>query len=317
MVLTGISILAVRRVMLYFTARCPSRALLTGKTVIVTGANCGIGYQTALELARREARVILACRDLTKAQAAAKSISSLSRNEQVFAKKLDLASFASVRAFCKDVKISETKLDVLVNNAAVLNCPYALTEDGLETHMSVNHFGNVLLTDLLRDLLEKSESSRVVFVTSSLLKFGSVDFETVNSKEQYAKKKSYHNSKLWNMLYARELQNRVAANGNISVFCVSPGMVVTKLGRNSFLFNRYFQIFAFPVFVLLYSLYTLLVKTAKEGCQTIVHCAIAPEVEGQVDGYYRNFTKHPWFDNAKDLELAKKVYDYSAKVTGI
>lgn len=313
---SGISLLAVRRVVLYFTTRCPSRALMTGKTVVITGANCGIGYQTALDLAYRDARVILACRDLKKGQHAAKRIATLSRNEQVVAKKLDLASLESVRTFCSDIKSTEAKLDVLINNAGVMNCPYALTEDGLETHMAVNHFSNVLLTNLLKEHLEKSESSRVVFVSSSLLKYGTVDFDKLHTKEWHARGKSYADSKLLNILYAREFQKRANDNGKITVYSVSPGMVVTRLGRHTLLFNRFFQIFGFPVFVLLYSLYTLLIKTAREGSQTVIYCSVAPEVEGK-GGLYRNFTKIPWFDKANDEALATKVYDFSQKAVGL
>lgn len=290
---------------------------MTGKTVIVTGANCGIGYETALNLAGRKARVILACRDLKKGQMAANSISKSTGNSDVCAKILDLASLQSVRDFCADIKKTEEKLDVLINNAGVMNCPYMLTEDGLENHLAVNHFGNFLLTNLLKDLLYKSDDGRVVFVSSSLHKYGKVRIENMNSEENYKQGKPYGDSKLMNLLFARELHNRYNKDGQLCVYSMHPGMVRTRLGRYTILYNRYFQVFGFPLYALLYSLYFLLIKSAREGCQTVVYCAVAPELQGQSDGYYGDFQRKPWTPAASDLELAKKVWDISEKTTGL
>ncbi|XP_052273200.1 retinol dehydrogenase 14-like isoform X1 [Dreissena polymorpha] len=311
--IAGVTVLAVRRAILHFSARCPSRALMTGKTVVITGANCGIGYETALDMANRQAHVILACRDVSKGLSAAKSIIRKTGNQTVEVKKLDLASFMSVHEFCDDMKKSVGKLDVLVNNAGVMNAPYALTEDGLETHMAVNHFSNVLLTNLLLELLQKPTSSRVVFVSSSLHKYGKLDLNTLNSEETYKTKKPYASSKLMNLLYARELQNCVPSN--VSVYTLHPGMVRTNLGRHAVIFNKLFKIFCFPVYAMLYSLYVLLIKTAREGCQTVVYCAVSPELEGERDGYYGNCRKEEWTIPGSDLDLARKVYDLSMKVT--
>ncbi|XP_060587142.1 retinol dehydrogenase 14-like [Ruditapes philippinarum] len=309
--IAGVTLLAVRRAVLYFRTRCPSRALMVGKTVIVTGANCGIGYETALDLAGRKARVILACRDLGKAQTAATRISKITGNTDVLAKKLDLASLKSVQEFCSDVNKTEPKLDVLINNAGVMNCPFSLTEDGFENHLAVNHFGNFLLTNLLKDLLYKAEDSRVVFVSSALHKYGTVRLENLNSEENYKHGKPYADSKLMNLLFAREFHNRFGKDGRICVYSMHPGMVRTRLGRYTILYNRYFQIFGFPLYALLYSLYFLLIKSAREGCQTVVYCAVAPELQGQSDCYYGNFKKEPWSKPASDLDLAKKVWEIS------
>ena len=288
---------------------------MLGKTVIVTGANCGIGYETALDLAGRKARVILACRDLNKGQTAATRISKITGNTDVSAKKLDLSSLKSVREFCNDVTKTESKLDVLINNAGVMNCPFSLTEDGFENHLAVNHFGNFLLTNLLKDLLCKSDSGRVVFVSSSLHKYGKVNLEILNSEENYKQGKPYANSKLMNILFAREFHNRFGKDGKISVYTMHPGIVRTRLGRYTILFNRYFQILCFPLYAVLYSLYFLLIKSAREGCQTVVYCAVAPELQGQSDCYYGYFKKEPWRIPATDLDLAKKVWKISEELT--
>ena len=313
----GVTLLAVRRAVLYVRAKCPSNAMMNGKVVVITGANCGIGYTTALELARRQARVIMACRDMDKAEKAAKTIRGKTGNSDVVVKKLDLASLKSVREFCKEINEAEQRVDVLINNAGVMRCPYMVTEDGFENHMAVNHFGNFLLTNLLKDSLYRAPSSRVIFVSSSLHRFGKLDLEDLNSEAEYKKGKPYNNSKLMNLLFARELHKRYANDGKLCVYSLSPGMVRTSLGRHSIFFNKYFQILCFPIVVLLYPLWWTLVKTATEGCQTVVYCVVAPELEGVSDCYYTNCAKTLWSGPASDMEMAGKVWEVSARMCGL
>jgi retinol dehydrogenase-14 len=164
---------------------------LDGKTAIVTGANTGIGKETAAEFAKRGARVIMACRNLNQAEAAMKEIVQNTGNKSVVVTHLDLASLKSVRAFAEDVK-NEARLDILINNAGVFNLPaFSKTQDGFEMTMGVNHFGHFLLTNLLLDLLKQSAPSRVV-VVSSVLHRGQptgtapgLNFENMNSEISY------------------------------------------------------------------------------------------------------------------------------------
>lgn len=145
---------------------CHSKAKLHGKTVIVTGANTGIGRETALDLAQRGARVILACRDLDKANAAANEIRKTTGNDKVFVKELDLASLKSVRKFAEEFHQTEDRLDILINNAGIMRCPYWKTEDAFEMQLGVNHLGHFLLTNLMLDMLERSQPSRIINVSS-------------------------------------------------------------------------------------------------------------------------------------------------------
>ena len=128
---------------------CPSRAVLRGKTVIITGANTGIGKQTAIDLAKRDARVILACRNAQAGEKTSKEIRKLTDNEQVVFKQLDLASFSSIREFAATVLNEEQRIDVLVNNAGVFMMPLRRSQDGVEMHLAVNYLGHFLLTNLL------------------------------------------------------------------------------------------------------------------------------------------------------------------------
>lgn len=145
---------------------CTSRARLDGKTVIITGANTGIGKETALDLASRGARVIIACRDLDKASEAAASIRKQTGNGNVVVESLDLGSFESIRRFCERMISREEKINILINNAGVMRCPKMSTRDGFEMQLGVNHLGHFLLTNLLLDKIKASQPSRIINVSS-------------------------------------------------------------------------------------------------------------------------------------------------------
>lgn len=146
--------------------KCNSKISLTGKVAIVTGANTGIGFATALDFARRDARVILACRDLKKAEKAAEKLVSFSNNKKIQVEQLNLADLRSVRDFSDKMKSSLNRLDLLINNAGIMAPPYGKTKDGFELQFGTNHLGPFLLTNLLLDLLKKTEGSRIVNVSS-------------------------------------------------------------------------------------------------------------------------------------------------------
>ena len=139
---------------------------LNGKTVIITGANTGIGKETALDLAGRGARVILACRDMPKAEEAAKYIRSQTGNGNVHVDKLDLSSFDSIRQFCAKINEREDRIDILINNAGIMMCPKWTTKDGFEMQFGTNHLGHFLLTNLLLDKIRKSGAARIINVSS-------------------------------------------------------------------------------------------------------------------------------------------------------
>lgn len=277
--------------------------MMSGKTVIVTGANCGLGKATALELAKRDARVILACRDLVKAKQAIDDIRLQTTKGELVVSKLDLSSLSSVREFCMLINTQEKKLDVLINNAAVMSHPFSITEDGLEINMAVNHFGNFLLTHLLLDLLKKSAPSRIVVVSSGLHKFGKLDLQNLNDKH----KNPYADSKLANIYFARELYLMLQDTG-VSVHTLSPGMVNTDLGRHRL--SKVLQFFLQP-------LLGLLMKSPAEGCQTIVHCALSEKLDSISGGYYANCEETQWSDISRQYTCTQKLYQISKKLTGL
>ena len=165
--------------------KCPSQNRLDGKTVVLTGGNTGIGKFTALDLARRGGRVIIACRDATRGLSAVADIKKESGNDQVFFRSLDLASCQSVREFSERLLEEESRLDVLILNAGVMFTPNVRTKDGFEMQFGVNHLGHFLLTHLLLGRLRACAPSRVVVVSSVTHNIGHLDFSDMMWRKRY------------------------------------------------------------------------------------------------------------------------------------
>ncbi|XP_064603145.1 retinol dehydrogenase 14-like [Liolophura sinensis] len=283
---------------------CASCRSLKGKTVIITGANCGLGKATACELAKREARVILACRDIAKGQAALNEIRQETSAGELIVKRLDLASLRSIREFTAEILVEEDRVDILVNNAGVFQCPYSKTEDGFEQQMGVNHFGHFLLTTRLLNMIKTSAPSRIVIVSSVLMKNGQIDFSDVNKEKFYDKKQAYADSKLAEALFCRELAHRLE-NSGVGVFCVSPGMVLTSLGRHV----------TSPLMSLIFwPLARLLLKTPHQGCQTVLHCCLSEDLDEMSGLFFRDCSQVPWY-NVVDEATAKKLWELSEQLT--
>ncbi|XP_060589449.1 retinol dehydrogenase 11-like isoform X4 [Ruditapes philippinarum] len=223
--------------------KCTSDVDLSGKVAIVTGANTGIGFHTALDFARRNARVILACRDLVKGQMAVDKIQEETGNKNVLVMKLDLSLMKSVREFVKLFEEKETRLDILVNNAGMAGLPLTKTEEGFEVMFATNHFGHFLLTNLLMDLLKKSQPSRVVNVSSLAHNWSKgIDFENLRAEKDYSIHNCYFDTKLANILFTRELARRTEWTG-IYTSALHPGTVRTELLRHLPLFLKFIGFF--------------------------------------------------------------------------
>ncbi|CAN9507899.1 unnamed protein product [Ophioblennius macclurei] len=283
---------------------------MRGKTVIVTGANSGIGKALAGELLKLHARVIMACRDLRSAEEAAREMRSEAGQEQgeVVIKHLDLASLASVRRFCEEIQKEESKIDVLINNAGIYQCPYTKTEDGFEMQLGVNHLGHFLLTHLLLDLLKTSAPSRIVVVSSKLYKYGHINFDDLNSETKYDKAFCYSQSKLANLLFTLELAKQLQGSG-VTVNALTPGIVRTRLGRHvqiPFLAKPLFNLASMVFF-----------KSPLEGAQTPLYLACSPEVEGVSGKCFANCEEEELMAKAVDEQAAKKLWDMSRRMVGL
>jgi NAD(P)-dependent dehydrogenase (short-subunit alcohol dehydrogenase family) len=203
---------------------------LTGKNVIVTGANSGIGFEACRVFARKGARIVLACRNADKAQQAARRITAETPNAVLEVASLDLASLASVREFAARVREQYQNIHLLVNNAGVMAIPRVLTADGFETQLGVNHFGHFALTGLLLDRLWATEGARVVTVSSFMHQLGKIAFDDLDGARRYQRSTAYCQSKLANVLFTFELAHRLEAKKApvLSVAC-HPGYADTNL----------------------------------------------------------------------------------------
>lgn len=211
-----------------------------GKVAIVTGANTGIGKETALGLAQHGLEVILACRDLKKAEEAKDFIIKKSGNDKVKCMQLDLASFKSIRSFAKEFLDSGSPLHILVNNAGVFALDRAFTEDGLEMTIGVNHFGPFLLTMLLLRRLYESRPSRILNVSSYAHKLVTMHRDDLMGEKSYNRFHAYGQSKLANILFTVALAKRTE---NTGVVCnaLHPGTVKTDSGRHLHTFHPILQ----------------------------------------------------------------------------
>lgn len=287
---------------------CESKARLDGKTVVITGGNTGIGKETAIDLVSRGAKVIIGCRSKERGEAALVDIKNITGSDNVHMRILDLASFASIHAFAQGIVESEPRLDILINNAGIMMCPFWKTEEGFEMQVGVNHIGHFLLTNLLLDLIKKSAPSRIINVSSMGHKFvWSVDFETMHKESAYSSMGSYGVSKLANVLFTKELSQRLEGSG-VSVFALHPGAVATELGRYSFTKYSVIELLMTPVQKLAF-------KNSKQGAQTSICCAVEEGIEKYSGQYFADCKVAPASSLAEDKELAKKLWDQSIKWT--
>ncbi|XP_077594504.1 retinol dehydrogenase 13-like isoform X2 [Stigmatopora nigra] len=287
--------------------RCPSNAKLSGKTVIITGANTGIGKETAQELAQRGGRIIMGCRDMEKCEAAAKEIRGNTLNPHVYACHLDLASIKSIREFAERIKEKEKRVDVLINNAGVMRCPAWKTEDGFDMQFGVNHLGHFLLTNLLLEKLKECAPSRVINLASLAHIVGEMDFDDLNwEKKKFNTKLAYCQSKLAIVLFTRELAKRLQGTG-VTVNAVHPGVVSTQLGRHTGLHQSQISSTVLSPF------FSLLVKSPKLGAQPSVYLAVAEELEGVTGRYYDVMVEKEPAPRALDEEAAAKLWEVNYK----
>lgn len=292
-------LLLVLKVYIKFTTGyCRSDATIHGKTVLITGANTGIGKEAAKELARRGGRIILACRDLEKAKKARDEIIESTKNENIIIKKLDLLSFSSVREFVADIKSTEERIDILINNAGVGAMRQNYTEDNLLPTMQVNYFSTYLLTLLLIDLLKKSAPSRIIMVSSIAHKYAKLDLNTINVRKACGHQRLYNNSKLCLMLFTNELARKLSKTG-VTVNSVHPGAVLTDIFKS--IPKAYYRIFL--VIARMYF------KTPYEGAQTLVHLAVTPGLENVTGKYFVDCAEAEQLPLAKDEGMAKKLWE--------
>ena len=285
------------------TATQPAKDL-EGKACIVTGATSGIGEVTARVLAARGAKVGLLCRDLEKGKRTQKEIRSQTGNDSVQVFRADLASKAQIRTVAAEILEAFPRIDLLVNNAGVVNLRYSETEDGIETVFAVNHLGYFLLTQLLLDRLRESAPARIVNVASHAHKFAKgIQFDDLGHREKYASMRVYGHSKLANILFTRELARRLSGTG-VTVNAVHPGAVATGLGNNNGFWAR-----------ALTGALGIFFNSPEKGAATTLFVATAPELEGVTGRYYMRCREVSVSKAAEDDAAAARLWEVSEKMT--
>ena len=279
---------------------------MTGKTVVITGGNSGIGFETAVGLARAGARVLVTARDRARGEAAVAAIAERSGSDAVELVVFDLASLASVRAGAAEILDRCSRLDVLVNNAGIVLSERTVTPDGLEATFAVNHLGHFLLTELLLDRLKTSAPSRVVNVASTAHKGAprGLDFTDLQTEQRYRAMPVYSKSKLANIYFTTELARRLAGTG-VTVNCLHPGTVATGYGRD----GDTKGVFAFGLKVI-----KPFVLTPERGARTSVYLASSPEVAGVSGQYFVKCRPRTPSKAARDDGAAARLWEASEKL---
>ncbi|XP_072396954.1 retinol dehydrogenase 11-like isoform X2 [Diabrotica undecimpunctata] len=292
---------------------------LAGKVAVVTGANTGIGKITAKDFYQRSARVILACRDLEKAKTTIFTIQQQCESKEnlgeLEAVQLDLSSLQSVRECAKTILDKEKQINILINNAGVMMCPFSRTEDGYETQFATNHLGHFLLTVLLMPRIIKSTPARIINVSSSAHSFSSIDFSDINwEKRNYSPMGAYSQSKLSNILFTKELATRLKENNiqGVNTYSLHPGIIKTNLGRH--VVKRIY----FPgIHWLWRNVAHYFIKNPEQGAQTQIYCAVHENCANETGLYYSNCKVIEPSTDAKNEQFAKQLWEISLKMVGL
>jgi NAD(P)-dependent dehydrogenase (short-subunit alcohol dehydrogenase family) len=282
----------------------------TGGVAVVTGANSGIGYETARWLAKKGATVIMASRDRDKGQAAAQHIRDEGPAGDVEMMQLDLGDLDSVRAFAGAFTRRYQALHMLINNAGIMHPPFGKTKQGFETQFGVNHLGHFALTGLLLDVITRTPRARIVTVSSGAHRMGRIDFDNLNAEKGYRSNGAYAQSKLANLLFTYELQRRLEAAGKDTMAVAAhPGWTATNLQQHSGLLNFLNQFFA---------------QTPDMGALPTLRAATAPDVRGgdyygpgrrmEMVGYPKKVGSSA---RSHDEAVAAQLWAVSEEMTGV
>ncbi|HEX9019083.1 MAG TPA: oxidoreductase [Anaerolineaceae bacterium] len=293
---------------------------LHGRQVVITGANSGIGFFTALELAGKGAHVTLAVRSVERGEAAAQDIRKRYPASAVRVLPLDLADLASINRFAVDYRQRGAPLDILINNAGVMNIPFRRTADGFEMQFGTNHLGHFALTGLLLPVLLSAPAARIVTVSSINHNFGRIDFDNLDGSKKYGGFPAYNQSKLANVLFAYELQRRLAAHGakTISVAC-HPGYASTNLQSAGSRMTGSRLGLVFWSFA-----NAIMAQPAEMGALPSLYAAVAPGVPGGsfvgplglggIRGTPGVVRSNP---RSYDMETARRLWQVSEALTGV
>lgn len=282
----------------------------TGRTAIITGSNSGIGFETARVLAGKGATVVMACRNLEKANPKANEIRAAHPSADVEVMQLDLSNLDSVQRFADAFRSKHSRLDLLINNAGIMVPPYGKTTQGFETQFGVNHLGHFALTGSLLDRLTNTPGARIVTVSSVAHLMGKIDFANLNWEKGYKAQAAYGQSKLANLLFTYELQRRLAAAGKDTLAVAAhPGWTDTNLQAHAKavkFMNRFFA------------------QNALMGALPTLYAATEPSVHGaeyfgpsgfmEMNGPPKKVKSNR---RSHDRNVAERLWNVSEELTGV
>ncbi|XP_019426534.1 PREDICTED: short-chain dehydrogenase TIC 32, chloroplastic-like [Lupinus angustifolius] len=281
----------------------------TNLTAIITGGASGIGLETARVLCLRKAHVIIAVRNMDSAKEAKQLILQENKSAKVDIMKLDLCSLKSVTSFVDKFIALDLPLNILINNAGVMFCPFQLSQDGIEMQFATNHIGHFHLTNLLLNKMKQTAKAtgiegRIINLSSIAHTYTyeeGIRFDDINDQNGYSDKKAYGQSKLANILHANELSRRLKEEGvNITANSVHPGVIMTPLMRHSSLLMNFLKMFTFYIW-----------KNVPQGAATTCYVALHPSLKGVTGKYFLDCNEFEPSAFGKDKILASKLWDFS------
>jgi len=278
---------------------------LAGKTAVITGATSGIGRATAVELARRGARLLLVGRNETRAKETLDAIRAAAPKCDAEVIRGDFAAQAEVRRVGEELAKRVDALDLLINNHGVTLMKRETTPDGFEATFAINHLGYFHLTGILLPKLRATKGARIVSVASEAHKFGALDLADLHSEKKYAAMRVYGKSKSANIHFTRELARRYGS-ADLTINCVHPGGVSTNLGAGQ----------GGAAMKALHKLIMLFIGTPEEGAETSLYAATSPDAAGRSGAYYSDCKLKEPAPHCRDDATAKRLWDVSERLTG-
>jgi NAD(P)-dependent dehydrogenase (short-subunit alcohol dehydrogenase family) len=277
---------------------------MEGSIVLITGATSGIGKATAIGVARMGARVAIVARNEKRGRQARLDIVKRSGNADVDFLAADLSTREAIRSLAEEFRNRYQRLDVLINNAAVVTGTRRLTPDGFETQFFVNHVAYFMLTCLLIDLLRANAPSRIVNMSSTAHSSGFIDFDDLQMARRYTGWQAYANTKLANVMFTYELARRLEGTG-VTANCVHPGVIHTGLLRH---YSRVLNV--------LFHALRAFFKKPEEGALTPIYVATSPEVEGVTGKYFRRGQPMGTTEESNDPAAQRRLWEMSEEMTG-
>ncbi|MGB0347231.1 MAG: SDR family oxidoreductase [Balneolaceae bacterium] len=278
---------------------------MKNKLCIITGANAGIGFETARELARQGAFIVMVCRNEDKAIAAKKAIQQETPSAGIDIILCDFSIQDEIRKAASEILEKYDKIDVLINNHGFIVDKFVETVDGLESTFAVNHIGYFLLTYLLLPTIKNSGKARIVSVSSDAHRSGKFDPNNLQSKDNYNSWQAYSDSKLFNILFTIELADRLK-DTEVTANCLHPGVVRTKFGNGM---N--------PIFALLWKIGSPFMKSHKDGAETSIYLATSEEVAEVNGAYFADSKVKTPRKQALDPEAARELWSISEELCGL